>query len=106
MHTLLIFVRDLQFFPIHLHGLLICVLPKIQIQIFTSSFVREVNGLVQKNIHRAKERRKKKEENTDASYASAASARSSARSKSTSIIAIRRATWTHIRNDSNLFPLF
>ena len=47
------------------------------------------------------EREREKYMHTDASsYASAASARSSARSKSTSITAIRRATCTHVEKEN------
>jgi len=97
MHTLRIFVHDLQFFPIRLPALLIYVLPKIENQ---TVHIKSHAGIIiikKRLVKKNKEFIVQKEElNTDASYASAASARSSARSKSTSITAIRRATWTHI----------
>ncbi len=63
MHTLRIFVHDLQFFPIHLPVLLIYVLPKIENQtVHIKSHAKTKDRLVQKKrIHHAKKKEETRE---------------------------------------------
>ena len=94
MHTLRFSGRDHRFFPIHFLALSIFVQPEKSNQNFITAnrmHKKEKLRLVEQRNHRAKGSKETRRH----SYASAASARSSARSRSTSIMAIRRATCTH-----------
>lgn len=105
MHTFRIFARDLQFVPIHFLVLLIYVLPRMNNgKWFTSNLMqkKQIGRLIKQNSCKERKRKRIIWIHTNASsYASAASARSSARSKSTSMIAIRRATCTQLDRKKN-----